>query len=144
MYAFLRLGYTEEAQQFIQWIIQRSIDIDDASELNLMYRVDGSSDLDEKELSHMEGYKNSKPVRIGNGAYNQFQLDIYGELIDTIYIYNKNGEPITYEFWLNLIKFIDFVCNNWRVQDRGIWEVRNDKREFLLSKIMSWVALTGA
>jgi GH15 family glucan-1,4-alpha-glucosidase len=141
MYAFLRLGYTEEAQQFIQWIIQRSIDIDDASELNLMYRVDGSSDLDEKELFHMEGYKKSKPVRIGNGAYNQFQLDIYGELIDTIYIYNKNGEPITYEFWLNLIKFIDFVCNNWQVQDRGIWEVRNDKREFLLSKIMSWVAL---
>ena len=106
-----------------------------------MYRVDGSTDLKETQLKHLEGYKGSAPVRAGNGAFNQFQLDIYGELVDTIYIYNKNAEPISYEFWLSLMKFIDFVCENWKEKDRGIWEVRDDKREFLISKVMSWVAL---
>jgi len=141
MFSFLQLGYTSEARSFIEWIKNRSLEIEDAADLKLMYRIDGSTNLKEYELDHLEGYMGSKPVRIGNGAFNQFQLDIYGELIDTIYIYNKNAEPISYEFWLNLIKFIDFVCENWREKDRGIWEVRDEKREFLISKVMSWVAL---
>lgn len=141
MCTFLQLGYTDEARHFIEWIQERSHEIQSANDLKLMYKVDGATDLKERQLNHLEGYKNSKPVRIGNGAFNQFQLDIYGELIDTIYIYNKNAEPISYKFWLSLTKFIDFVCDNWQQKDRGIWEVRDDKREFLLSKVMSWVAL---
>jgi GH15 family glucan-1,4-alpha-glucosidase len=141
MHSFLQLGYTDEARHFISWIQQRSLEIKSASELKLMYRVDGSTDLKETQLKNLEGYKNSAPVRVGNSAFNQFQLDIYGELVDTIYIYNKNAEPISYEFWLSLMKFIDFVCENWKEKDCGIWEVRNDKREFLISKVMSWVAL---
>ncbi|GET23310.1 glycoside hydrolase family 15 protein [Prolixibacter denitrificans] len=141
MYSFLQLGYTEEARRFISWIQQRSLEIESASDLKLMYRVDGSTDLREIQLKHLEGYKKSAPVRIGNGAFSQFQLDIYGELVDTIYIYNKNAEPISYEFWKSLMKFIDFVGENWKEKDRGIWEVRDDKREFLISKVMSWVAL---
>ncbi len=141
MRSFLQLGYTDEARQFISWIQQRSLEIKSASELKLMYRVDGSTDLRETQLKHLEGYKGSAPVRTGNGAFSQFQLDIYGELVDTIYIYNKNAEPISYEFWKSLMKFIDFVCENWKEKDRGIWEVRDDKREFLISKVMSWVAI---
>ena len=141
MYSFLQLGYTDEARKFIGWIKERSNEIKSARELKLMYRIDGSSDLKEVKLKNLEGYKGSAPVRIGNGAFNQFQLDIYGELVDTIYIYNKNAEPISYEFWLGLMKFIDFVCENWKEKDRGIWEVRDDQREFLISKVMSWVAL---
>jgi len=141
MYSFLQLGYTDEARHFISWIQQRSLEIESASDLKLMYRVDGSTDLREIQLKHLEGYKKSAPVRIGNGAFSQFQLDIYGELVDTIYIYNKNAEPISYEFWKSLMKFIDFVAENWKEKDRGIWEVRDDKREFLISKVMSWVAL---
>ncbi len=141
MYSFLRLGYTEEACRFIDWIQQRSLEIEKASDLKLMYRVDGSTDLKEEKISHLEGYRKSEPVRTGNGAFSQFQLDIYGELIDTIYIYNKNAEPINYDFWQSIVKFIDFVSENWKEKDRGIWEVRNEKREFLISKVMSWVAL---
>ncbi|SER75481.1 Glucoamylase (glucan-1,4-alpha-glucosidase), GH15 family [Nitrosomonas sp. Nm51] len=141
MHSFLRLGYTCEARQFIQWIQQRSLEIDAADELKLMYRIDGASDLEETEIPHLEGYRGSAPVRSGNGAYDQFQLDIFGELIDTIYLYNKNAEPISYDFWLSLTKFIDFVCENWQQKDRGIWEVRDGEKEFLISKVMSWVAL---
>jgi len=141
MYSFLQLGFNDEARKFISWIQQRVQDIDDASELKLMYRIDGGTDIEERELEWLDGYKGSKPVRTGNGAFEQFQLDIYGELIDTIYIYNKNAEPISYQFWLSLVKFIDYVSENWKEKDRGIWEVRSDKREFLISKVMSWVAL---
>ena len=141
MYSFLQLGYSAEAGKFIDWILQRCSEIENADDLRLMYRVDGSTDLEEQELDNLEGYENSKPVRIGNQAFEQFQLDIYGELIDTIYIYNKNAEPITYEFWQNIMKFIDFVCDNWKMKDHGIWEVRGEQQEFLISKVMSWVAL---
>lgn len=141
MYSFLQLGYDNEARQFISWIQKRCREIKSADELKLMYRVDGSTDLEEREITHLKGYKNSAPVRSGNGAADQFQLDIYGELIDTIYIYNKNAEPISFEFWQDMVKFIDFVCENWKKADRGMWEVRAENREFLISKVMSWVAI---
>jgi GH15 family glucan-1,4-alpha-glucosidase len=141
MYTFLQLGYFEEAQKFIQWIEQRTHEITDPGELKLMYRIDGNVDLNEEELSGLEGYMGSKPVRKGNDAYKQFQLDIYGELIDTIFIYNKNAEPLSYAFWLGLTKFIDYVAENWKEKDSGIWETRKEKREYLISKVMSWVAL---
>ena len=141
MRAFLQLGYIKEAGHFIDWIEDRCNEINDAGDLKLMYKVDGSTDIKEETLKNLEGYKQSYPVRTGNGAFNQFQLDIYGELLDTVYLYNKHGGPISYQFWLNIQKFVDFVSENWKTKDRGMWEVRDEKREFLISKVMSWVAL---
>jgi GH15 family glucan-1,4-alpha-glucosidase len=92
----------------------------------------------------IEGYMKSSPVRIGNEAYNQLQLDIYGELMGSIYLYNKHREPISYDLWKNLIHLTDWVCRNWRRKDEGIWEVRGGQKEFLYSRLMCWVALDGA
>ncbi len=141
MYSLLQLGYANEARQFIRWIQKRCSEIKSAAELKLMYRVDGSTNIEERVIPQLEGYKKSAPVRVGNGAFEQFQLDIYGELIDTIYIYNKNAESISFEFWQDIVKFIDFVAQNWKLPDKGIWEVRDEHQEFLVSKVMSWVAL---
>jgi GH15 family glucan-1,4-alpha-glucosidase len=106
-----------------------------------MYGLDGRHDLREQTLPHFEGYRKSCPVRIGNGAHDQLQLDIYGELMDSVYIYNKFGELISYDLWLHLVDLIDWVCQNWRRPDEGIWEVRGGPYEFLYSRVMCWVAL---
>ena len=139
MYAFLRLGYTEEAEAFIGWIKQQCMD-----SLQLMYGIDGRKDLEEINLDHLEGYRGSKPVRIGNGAYDQKQLDIYGELIDTIYLYNKAGGSITQEFWSGITVLVEHVINHWRDKDHGIWEVRSGEQRFLHSAVCCWVALDRA
>ena len=141
MYAFLRLGFVDESKEYIRWLMKRCESMTDASELQLMYAVDGSSELEEQTLDHLEGYRGSAPVRIGNAAAQQFQLDIYGELIDTIYLYNKDGGPITYAFWQNVRMFVDYVADNWQRPDHGIWEVRDEERDFIYSKVMAWVAL---
>jgi len=86
----------------------------------------------------------SKPVRIGNGAYNQLQLDIYGELLDAAYLYNKHGSPISYDLWTSLRVLTNWVCDNWKRKDEGVWEVRGGQREFVYSKLMCWVALDRA
>ena len=140
MYAMLRLGLTSEAEQYIRWIQARCEELDDASDLNLMYRVDGTSDLEEYALD-LEGYRASAPVRVGNGASGQRQLDIYGELIDTVYLYDGHATEITYAFWLNLCEMIDYVCATWREPDHGIWEVRSEEQHFTMSKVMAWVAI---
>ncbi|WP_045688582.1 glycoside hydrolase family 15 protein [Hymenobacter sp. AT01-02] len=144
MYAFLRLGFTEESKSFLRWIMERLEGLERAEDLQLMYAVDGTSDLPEKELTHLEGYRGSRPVRIGNGAAQQFQLDIYGELLDTIYLYNKYGGAITYDFWQHVCRLVDFVTQNWQRPDHGIWEVRDEERQFLSGKMMCWVALDRA
>lgn len=139
MYAFLRLGFRREAEQFIHWIQDRCSD-----HLQLLYGIDGESELTETELEHFAGYRNSRPVRIGNAAYDQTQMDIYGELIDTVYLYNQAGGSITYEFWQGILNLVDFVIDNWRKKDHGIWEVRNEEREFLYSRVCCWVAIDRA
>ncbi len=144
MYAFLRLGFMGEARHFLQWIMERCRHLNDAEELQLMYAVDGRMDLEEISLDHLEGYQGSKPVRIGNDASKQFQLDIYGELIDTIYLFNKHGGPITYEFWKYVTIFVNYVAAHWQDDDHGIWEVRAGKKDFLYSKVMAWVAIDRA
>ena len=106
-----------------------------------MYTLDGRKELVEMELNHLEGYRGSRPVRIGNQAYMQVQLDIYGELLDAVYLYDKHAEAISYNFWMNISRQVDWVCENWRTKDEGIWEVRGGKREFLYSRLMCWVAL---
>ena len=95
----------------------------------------------EEDLKHLEGYKGSAPVRIGNGAYNQLQLDIYGELMDSVYLSNKYSKPISYDLWVHLRKLLDYVCQNWQKKDEGIWEVRGGRQNFVYSKLMCWVAL---
>lgn len=140
MYAFLKLGFFDEATAFIDWIFNLCQNID----LQLVYQIDGNSELHEKELKHLEGYRASKPVRIGNEAATQLQIDIYGELIDTIYIYNKSYKPITYEFWTLIEKQIVQVIKNWKKPDHGIWEIRSEKKQFLHTRLMCWVAMDRA
>jgi GH15 family glucan-1,4-alpha-glucosidase len=141
LYALIRLGYTDEAAAFMRWIEARCGELNPDGSLQIMYGIDGRHDLTEEELSHFEGYKKSSPVRIGNGAYNQLQLDIYGELMDSVYLYNKYGAPISYDLWKNLVRLIDWVCANWQKKDEGIWEIRGGRQEFLYSRVMCWVAV---
>ena len=108
--------------------------------LQIMYGIDGRAHLPEFELPHFAGYRDSKPVRIGNGAYNQLQLDIYGELLDSVYLYNKYGSPISYDLWLELRRLIDWLGDHWNEPDEGIWEVRGGRQRFVYSRLMSWVA----
>lgn len=110
-------------------------------ELQIMYGIHGEHTLEEICLAHLSGYRNSRPVRTGNGAYNQFQLDIYGELLDTVYLSNKYAEPISYDFWCHVRVMVDWVANNWQRKDEGIWEVRGGQQHFIYSKVMAWVAI---
>jgi GH15 family glucan-1,4-alpha-glucosidase len=140
MYAFITLGFYDEATDFMNWISGLCTD----NKLQLLYCVDGSKCQEETVLDHLDGYEGSKPVRVGNGAASQLQIDIYGELIDTIYIYNKNHKPITYHFWTLIEKQVECVINSWQKPDHGIWEIRNMKKEFLHSRLMCWVAMDRA
>ena len=144
LYGLLRIGFTEEAAQFMQWLEGRSHELNPDGSLQIMYRIDGNQSLTEEILDHLEGYKGSRPVRIGNSAYNQLQLDIYGELMDSVYLYNKYGSPISYELWTHLRHLVGWVCENWQKPDEGIWEVRGGRQHFLYSKLMCWVALDRA
>jgi GH15 family glucan-1,4-alpha-glucosidase len=136
----MRLGYLEEATAFMRWIEARCAELKPGNPVQVMYRIDGRHEMPESFLENLAGYRNSRPVRVGNAACNQLQLDIYGELMDSVYIYNKL-EPISYDFWSNLARLIDWVCANWRQPDEGIWEVRGGAHEFLYSRVMCWVAL---
>jgi len=109
-----------------------------------MYGIDGQTELTEQTLDHLEGYRESTPVRIGNGAYDQLQLDIYGELIDAIYLHDKYGVPISYETWQSVRRFVNWVCDHWRETDQGVWEVRGGPQQFVYSKLMCWVAVDRA
>ena len=141
LYGLLRIGFTEEAEAFMGWLEDRCYRPKPDGSLQLMYGIDGRSDLTEETLDHLEGYRGSRPVRVGNGAYKQLQLDIYGELMDAVYLYNKYGDPIWYELWTHLRRLVDWVCNNWRSEDEGVWEVRGGRRHFVYSKLMCWVAM---
>lgn len=141
VYALMRLGFTAEADAFMRWIEARCAEEKSGASLQVMYGIDGRRNLDETTLSHFQGYKESCPVRIGNAAYDQLQLDIYGELMDSVYIYNKFGAEISYDLWRHLVRLIDWVCGNWQRPDEGVWEVRGGAREFLHSRVMCWVAI---
>ena len=141
VYSLLRMGYTKEAESFVNWVERQCQDIGNAGALGLMYTLDGRQELQETILPNLEGYKGSSPVRIGNAAYAQVQLDIYGELLDSVYLFDKYGERISYHFWQDLSRQVEWVCDNWHREDEGIWEVRGGKREFLYSRLMCWVAI---
>ena len=141
LYGFLRVGFSEEAGDFMKWIEARCHELEPGSPLRIMYGIDGRHELPESNLDHLEGYRASKPVRIGNGANDQLQLDIYGALLDSVYLYNKYGTPISYDLWRELRKLVDWVCENWEHEDEGVWEVRGKRQHFTYSKVMCWVAV---
>jgi len=141
LYGLLRVGFTEEAGAFMGWLEQRCHERTNDGPLQIMYGLHGEHHLEELSLDHLEGYKKSSPVRIGNGAYSQLQLDIYGELMDSVYLYNKYGAPISWDFWVELTELLDWVCDNWRRPDEGIWETRGGAQHFVYSKLMCWVAM---
>ncbi|MCB9776315.1 MAG: glycoside hydrolase family 15 protein [Nitrospiraceae bacterium] len=141
LYGLLRIGFTEEASAFMHWLEARCHELNPDGSLQLMYGIDGRHQLTEETLAHLEGYRGSHPVRVGNGAYKQLQLDIYGELMDSVYLYNKYGTPISYDLWKHLRRMINWVCDNWQRTDEGIWEVRGGQQHFVYSKLMCWVAV---
>ena len=141
LYALLRIGFTEEAAEFMHWLEVRCQNLNPDGSLQLMYGIQGNSHLPEESLDHLEGYRGSRPVRIGNGAQGQLQLDIYGELMDAVYLYNKYGTAISHDLWTHLRELINWVCDNWQREDEGIWETRGGRRHFVYSKLMCWVAV---
>ncbi len=141
VYALLRIGFHGEATAFMGWLDARCAEADRDAGLQIVYGIDGRRDLAEQTLDHLEGYRGSRPVRIGNGAYDQLQLDIYGELMDSVYLFNKHVSPISYDTWSHLRELLHCVEKNWQRDDEGIWEVRGGRQPFVFSKLMCWVAM---
>ncbi|MER6307209.1 glycoside hydrolase family 15 protein [Streptomyces sp. NPDC001657] len=148
VYALLGLGFTEEAKAFIGWlgdrVDERAGADADSDPLNIMYKVDGSSDLEEQILDHWEGYAGSAPVRIGNGAATQLQLDIYGEALDSIYFAHRHGLQLGYRGWNSLLTNLDWLVDHWDQAGEGLWETRGGRKHFTYGRVMSWVAFDRA
>lgn len=144
LYALIRLGFVDETEAFIGWVKDRLRNDAQRGPLQVMYGLDGRQKLDEISLDHLCGYEKSRPVRIGNAAYEQLQLDIYGEMMDSIYLANKYGHAVSYREWQDVQRALEWLGNNWQHPDEGIWEVRGGPREFLHSRVMCWVAFDRA
>ena len=146
LYALLRLGFTDEAGSFVRWLAQRLGDQqpegdDSLGPLRVLYDIDGKIPDTERSLDHLAGYHGSRPVRVGNAAVDQLQLDIYGELIDSIYLFNKYGDGISHDSWQDLTRILTWLVDNWDREDAGMWEIRNDPRAHTTSRLMCWVAI---
>jgi len=143
VYALLGLGFTEEAAALGRWLRDRVEERigGEGGPLNIMYRVDGSSDLSEEALPDWEGYQGSRPVRIGNGAADQLQLDIYGEAIDSLYFADRLGLEAGHRGWRGICHLLDWLVDNWNQPEEGIWETRGGRQDFTYGRLMSWVAL---
>jgi len=144
VYALSRIGLHEEAGEFARWVERECEDLDGRDTLQVLYRVDGSRDVPEEVLTHLEGYQGSRPVRIGNAAVHQLQLDIYGELMDAIHTWERFDERVHHDLWEALVRLIDWVCANWDRPDEGIWEIRATQEPHTYSRVMCWVALDRA
>ncbi|AWK12039.1 glucoamylase [Streptomyces spongiicola] len=148
VYALLGLGFTDEAQAFIGWLRDRVHEKagrgGGSGPLNIMYRVDGSSDLEEEVLRNWKGYEGSSPVRIGNGAASQLQLDIYGEALDSIFFAHQRGIRLDHRGWTSLRTLLDWLSDHWDQPDEGLWETRGGRRDFTYGRVMSWVAFDRA
>jgi GH15 family glucan-1,4-alpha-glucosidase len=145
LYALLRLGFTDEAASFMRWLSERLGDPEHAASadlgpLRVLYDLDGKEPSDERVLDHFAGYAGSQPVRVGNAAAGQLQLDIYGELIDSVYLFNKYGPGISFDAWEDLVSLIDWLGENWDREDAGMWESRGGPQKNTTSRLMAWVA----
>jgi GH15 family glucan-1,4-alpha-glucosidase len=143
VYALMRLGFLEEAASFMDWMQKRCETATEERDVMIMYTVDGSENIDEQVLGHLDGYNGARPVRIGNGAVAQRQIDVYGELMDSVYLYNKEV-PISYDLWTGLSKRLDWLSKHWQEPDEGIWEIRGPRQRFTYSALMTWVAYDRA
>ena len=145
LYALLRLGFTAEARAFIGWLSERlgqeRKENHDLGPLRVLYDIDGNQPTEETELDHLRGYRDSTPVRVGNAAVEQLQLDIYGELIDSIYLFNKYGAGISSDAWDDVVQVVEWVTENWDRDDAGMWEVRGETKAYTTSRLFCWVAL---
>ncbi len=146
VYALLGLGYREEAAAFGFWMRDRATEQagNGSGPLKIMYRVDGSSDLSEEILDHFEGWRGSRPVRIGNGAADQLQLDIYGEALDALTQADTSGLFMAHQGWQAVTEMVDWVCEHWDQPDEGIWETRGGRKDFTYGRFQAWVALDRA
>ncbi len=146
MYALLGLGYADEAAAFGSWLRDRTAEQvgNGSGPLKIMYRVDGSSDLTEEVLDHFEGWRGSRPVRIGNGAADQLQLDIYGEALDAVLLGDSHGLEVDYDGWKSISHIIDWLCDHWDQPDEGIWETRGGRKDFTYGRFECWVAFDRA
>ncbi|MFC5749974.1 glycoside hydrolase family 15 protein [Actinomadura rugatobispora] len=143
IYALMTLGFLEEAAAFMEWIERRCESATLERDIMIMYAVDGSDKIPEQVLDHLDGYMGSKPVRIGNNAVGQRQLDVYGEIMDSVYLYNREV-PISYSLWDALSKRLDWLADHWEEPDEGVWEVRGPRQRFTYSSLMTWVAFERA
>jgi GH15 family glucan-1,4-alpha-glucosidase len=144
VYAFIRIGFVEEAARFFDFLTTRCMKVAEGDVLKVVYRIDGTPVETEQTLDHLEGYRGSRPVRVGNAASDQLQLDIYGEFMDSVYLYDKYGSPISYDLWKDVSWLLDWLCDNWQQPDDGIWEVRGGRQQFVFSRMMCWVAFDRA
>jgi GH15 family glucan-1,4-alpha-glucosidase len=141
--SLLLLGFSQEAEAFMNWLMGRVVELEADGSLQPMYTIHGGHDMTEHTLDHLEGYRQSRPVRIGNGAYTQIQLDVYGEVMDALSIYNRYKD-MSHTGWLHVCQQLDWLSKNWHGTDEGIWEVRGGDQHFVHSRVMSWVAFDRA
>ncbi len=146
LYAFLELGFEAEAAAFTGWLQERirGCATFDGPPLRPLYDLDGDADLDESVLDHWSGYAGSGPVRVGNAASSQVQLDIYGEIIDSLYLADRLGEGLSLQAWDDVCTLADHVCEHWHEPDDGMWEARSGAQRYTSSLLMCWVALERA
>jgi GH15 family glucan-1,4-alpha-glucosidase len=145
LHSLMSIGYRDEAIQFMNWIENLyRIDAQSDSPLHVMYGIHGEVVPNEVTLDHFKGYKGTRPVRIGNNAHDQLQLDIYGEFMDTVYLYGKYAAQVSFDLWNDCRRLMNWLVDNWDQPDAGIWESRGDKRKFVYSRLLCWVALDRA
>ncbi|OBL07600.1 glucoamylase [Mycobacterium sp. 1245499.0] len=148
LYALLQLGFSTEANAFIRWLSERlgrgERGTDGLGPLRVLYDIDGNCPADETHLDHLSGYRESQPVRVGNAAASQLQLDIYGDIIDSVYLFNKYGAGISYDAWQDVVLVVEWLLDNWDRRDAGMWELRAIERVHTTSRLMCWVAIERA
>jgi len=141
LYAFFQLGLTEEATAFFHWLSHRHLADRTVTDIPNLFDLSGHAHAPERTLDHLAGYRRSKPVRTGNAAVSQLQLDIYGEVLDSAYVYARFGGVISRTLWAELRNIVDLAIRRWREPDSSIWEVRSERRQYTYSKLMCWVAV---